>query len=318
MKILIVGAGSLGLLFAGKLSAAPGTDVRLVTRTAAQAEQIREHGLQIEEEGRSVRAELSCVSFEAVQVLVDAQRWDWVFLMAKQTHIDTALIQVLVNMITAEGTTKLLCFQNGVGHVDTLAKAGIPRELIYVAVTTEGAQRQAGHIVAHTGFGITALGGGGESGGVHDMAELDGALRASGMNSYVFKDIDAVVYRKLLINCVINPLTSILNIRNGDLLSSRYAMELMKSLYTEACIVLERCGLPITDDLWEQLLEVCGKTANNSSSMREDIRAGRVTEIDWINGSIIRLAAEHSIAVPAHKTVYNLVKGMEAQAEIQA
>ncbi|WP_274365654.1 ketopantoate reductase family protein [Paenibacillus thermotolerans] len=313
MNMLIIGAGSLGLLYAARLAGANGSGlslrVDLLTHGSEQAERIRRSGIQILEGKHAARVRASnAESFgTAADEAPSGIDWDWIMLMVKQTHIDSSMLQRLAGM--AKGRAKLVCFQNGVGHLERLAEAGIPAERLYAAVTTEGAKKTAPNEVRHTGRGVTLIGSVHAAGTYAEAKPLAEVLSAAGFRAEATDRIGEAMYRKLLVNSVINPLTAILKIKNGTLLSSAYYMDAMNMLYREACDVLGKEGLPITDELWEHLVDVCRKTSDNSSSMLQDVLAGRETEIEWINGSIVRLAAKHQISVPAHRIVYNMVKG---------
>lgn len=312
MNIVIIGAGSIGLLVAAKLADVPGANVTLVTRTAEQAK-LLESGLLLTREDRTVRKELACISFAKAERTVQslADQSDWVFLTTKQTHVDGPLIRVIAAMVN--GGANLLCFQNGVGHVERLAEEGIPKELIYVAVTTEAAKKEAGNSVIHTGQGTTSIGSAYASDDTEQSSHIVKVLGQGGMNSSAVPDMHEIIWTKLLINSVINPLTAIMRVRNGELTACLHTVALMESLYHEACAVLADAGIRTSERLWDQLLDVCEKTAGNTSSMLQDLLNGRTSEIDWINGSIIRLARSQRLSVPTHEAVYQLVKGLEAQ-----
>jgi 2-dehydropantoate 2-reductase len=82
-------------------------------------------------------------------------------------------------------------------------------------------------------------------------------------------------------------------------------------LYEEGCAVARASGVAIDGGLWEQLLRVCERTAGNRSSMLQDVLNGRRTEIDWINGHLIRLADRFGMAAPANRAVFNRIKSLE-------
>jgi 2-dehydropantoate 2-reductase len=87
----------------------------------------------------------------------------------------------------------------------------------------------------------------------------------------------------------------------------------MKALFDEGCLVAHKMGIETAEDLWMQLLQVCEKTTDNQSSMMKDIAEGRTTEIDWINGALLRYAENLKIAIPAHQTIYRMVKHLESR-----
>lgn len=125
------------------------------------------------------------------------------------------------------------------------------------------------------------------------------------------KNMEIRIWSKLVINAVINPLTAILRVKNGELLESAWTRELMLDLYREACLVAEAKDIQLPDDLWQTILTVCEATSRNHSSMLQDIEQSRTTEIDRINGSLLQMAEELNLDLPAHRTVYRLVKALE-------
>lgn len=311
MKILIVGGGSLGLLFACKLSMVMDRGLTLAVRSVEQSLHISAEGLCLNEGEHSYRTVIQCNGYQDVERLA-AKPYDWIFLMVKQFHIDAPLIHFV--QAAAGNYAKLLCFQNGIGHVERLSEH-FAKERIYLAITTEGARRHASNEVKHTGEGSTWVGCATQSGGAGKSEKrLADLLNHAGFHTTLSKNMNQRVWNKLLINSVINPLTAVLNIQNGELLSSPSFLILMRQLVDEATPVIDSIGVHPAPDLWEQLLCVCRKTANNSSSMLQDILEGRRTEIDWITGSLLRIAEEHHLELPTHRTVYHMIKGLEREA----
>ncbi|MFS1513484.1 2-dehydropantoate 2-reductase [Chengkuizengella sp. SCS-71B] len=308
MKFCIVGGGSLGLLLTAKYTLA-NIPVVLITRTKDQAEIIRAHGLQLAEGKREHAANFACYSIVEVKENDLEFDLDWIFLMVKQHHINLSLGQDISTLMKEQ--TKLLCFQNGIGHEEKLS-SWIPRDKIYLAITTEAAKKNAAHSVVHTGKGIIWIGQESQKSEFFDKSEkkLMKSLSDAGFKPQMTNNMSSIIWNKLLINSVINPLTAILKVSNGELLSSENWVQLMKNLLEEGKLVARAAGIKTDEQLWDQLIEVCQKTSNNSSSMLQDILEGRETEIDRINGSLIRLASEYKIEIPTHQVVYNMVKGV--------
>jgi 2-dehydropantoate 2-reductase len=125
--------------------------------------------------------------------------------------------------------------------------------------------------------------------------------------------VDTIIYRKLLINAVINPLTAIWRIPNGGLLASGERMKLMRELYDEAVAVYDACGIVHENGTWDSIIGVCRATSGNTSSMLADVLAARATEIRWINGSIVEMAERSGLAVPLHRWMCRMVEGMIAE-----
>ncbi|NDI33680.1 2-dehydropantoate 2-reductase [Chengkuizengella sediminis] len=308
MKFCIVGGGSLGLLLTAKYTLA-NIPVVLITRTKEQAKIIRRYGLQLTEEKREHAANFACYSMVEIKENDVDLNLDWIFLMVKQHHINLSLGQDISTLMKAH--TKLLCFQNGIGHEEKLS-SWIPSNKIYLAITTEAAKKNSAHKVEHTGKGNIWIGQESQKSESFDKSEkkLIKSLSDAGFKAQMTNNMSSIIWNKLLINSVINPLTAILKVSNGKLLTSENWMQLMKNLLEEGKLVAKAAGIETEVHLWDQLIEVCQKTSNNTSSMLQDILEGRETEIDRINGGLIRLASDYKIDVPNHQVVFNMVKGL--------
>ncbi|GAA3403912.1 ketopantoate reductase family protein [Paenibacillus hodogayensis] len=323
MKIVCVGAGSIGLLVTAKL-ARTGADIALVAHSAEQADALNGGGLILSESGEETVCDVPALSFEELETAQalpdrngdDGGGADWVLLTVKQKHLTERLLQAVSRLAGEKG--RVLCFQNGIGHVERLA-AHMPPDAIYLAVTTEGAKRLSGNRVAHTGEGITRIGpalDAGNSSFSPQNAEfaqkmLENALQEAGFRTFLSNQMREVVWNKLLLNAVINPLTALLRIRNGELPETNIRRGLMRGLLDEGIAVANAAGIATRGDLWEQLLDLCARTAANSSSMLQDLSGGRMTEIDWINGAILENASRLQLSLPLHETIYRLVKAAE-------
>lgn len=328
MRFMVIGGGSIGMLLAGKLAVA-GASVDLVCRTAAQAERIAAEGLRLL---YAVGGEAVCVAPFSIQSAEDAvsnapppvrnaplavrggvhsgmdANAEWALLAVKQTHWDDALLAELVRLASAG--TRLVCFQNGLGHIERLAAAGAPMERVYAAVTTEAARRESANVVAHTGSGTTRIGPASPAAPVEPLTELARQLCAAGFETAVEPDIKRQMWRKLLINAAINPASALFGVTNGELASSAPRRRVMKMLLEEAVSIAAAAGQRPDANIWEQVLEVCRRTSANDSSMLQDVRAGRTTEIEAVTGSLLREAAAGGVSAPLSEAVYQLVKAM--------
>lgn len=335
MRIECVGSGSLGLLFAARLSDA-GADVVLVTSTEEQADRLNAEGVALQDGSgtiyRAVAAECYRETAPAAEGSPDSEERDadWLLLTVKQKHITPELARWLAKRIGLK--TRLICFQNGIGHAERLA-AEISPDRIYAAVTTEGARRDGLNHVSHTGRGVTRIGKaftGSKESGTHgtyvprpEDAQEDAyfdeneknmrqLFLSAGFETFLSKHMDSFIWQKLLINAVINPLTALLGVTNGKLAEMPETRELMDKLVAEGCEVASAKGIRLqAGDMISEVLKVCERTSLNHSSMLQDLVSGRMTEIEWINGSLLREAAEHQIALPVNRTLYALVKAKE-------
>ena len=212
----------------------------------------------------------------------------------------------------------MACYQNGLGHLDKLQTA-FPSALLCSAITTEGAKRTEGK-VHRAGYGETRLGlseiAATTNAGIRDEQQiftLAKVLQQAGFDCTVSNEIDKLIYRKLIINAVINPLTAIWRIPNGELLHNRERVKIMRLLYDEAIIVYRAMDVQLQENLWEQIQEVCHATASNTSSMLADVLHKRTTEVESINGSIIRMAKQFNLKVPTHEMLFHLIQGMQSE-----
>ncbi|MFD0692766.1 ketopantoate reductase family protein [Paenibacillus sp. GCM10027628] len=311
MRIMIVGAGSLGLLFAAKLF--PVCDhLTIVTKSREQAQELREQGIKLDgikinltnPEGRGMQL----LSFD--EVCMDEIYPDFLFVMVKQTAIHDTFITHLKNYMS--DSTIVVCFQNGIGHEEKLMNT-VGSNRLLLAVTTEAARKEGSVAVTHTGHGMTYLGSAVQTGGPSHSSQifLRDLLKKAGFEAALSNEMKVRIWSKLIMNAVINPLTAILRMRNGELLESPWALTLMRELYEEAMLVAAGRGIVLPDDLWETLLHVCKATAQNHSSMLQDLMQAKGTEIDSMNGSLLRIAKELNLELAVNQTVYRFVKALE-------
>ncbi|QHW30392.1 2-dehydropantoate 2-reductase [Paenibacillus rhizovicinus] len=311
MKIMIVGAGALGLLYAARLAEA-GEDVLLLTRTDEQAQTLQSEGLLYKDVTgieRLVKIPAQSANRYADCESVHAFAADWILLTVKQPDVNETLFHVL-RRAAASGAS-ILALQNGVGHLERLREA-LPAASVYAAITTEGALRPDLCAVIHTGTGLLTFGGWSEDekNDAKPQKMLLEALINAGIQAKLSKEMKDQVFLKLLINAVVNPLTAIFQVKNGELPQDPYRLKIMRALHDESETILRAAGMASGDDLWERLLGVCAATAANESSMLRDVRAGRVTEIDWINGGIIQRAKRLGMPSRMNEAVIALVEAL--------
>lgn len=324
MTIDIIGAGSLGLLLAGKLIYS-GAGVRIWCRSAEQSEALKREGLTVSYEDGTAPLFVPGTAISAAPASAFAATFlkepgDWIAITLKQQAFHDELPEILFPLKNISLHT--VCFQNGYGHLERLQEL-MPYASVWAAVTTEAAKRETLTKVIHAGRGETCIGKEdiSNSNPTPDMPEQDqsaaisftNALTTAGFSASMSKEVNTMIYRKLLINAVINPLTAVWRIQNGELLASEQRMLVMKELYAEAIAVYDACGIVYEANAWDSIVEVCRATSGNISSMLADVLSSRATEIRWINGSIVNLAERRGIQVPLHRWIWQLVEGMSAR-----
>ncbi|SFS85306.1 2-dehydropantoate 2-reductase [Paenibacillus sp. BC26] len=309
MRMIIVGAGALGLLYGARLAEA-GMEVVILTRSDEQAKLLRKEGIRLtKRDGAQSRVSVQASTINTYKP--DALRQeDWIWLCVKQVHLSEQLLRQL-GRLTAAGCS-VLALQNGIGHLDLLGKV-CPKEQLNAAITTEGAMRIDDYSVHHTGSGTIMFGSWlkNEEKASKPQKMLLKALIGAGIEGKLSNEMENVVYRKLLINAVINPLTGIFGVRNGELPSEPSRLRWMKALHEESERILVHAGMMKDADSWDQLLHICEATAGNQSSMLRDVLAGRTTEIDWINGGIVSLAKRMQVPAPMNEAVLTLIQTLQ-------
>lgn len=319
MGIHIIGGGAIGLLFAAKLALAEAR-VMLWTRTEEQREVIRGEGLLlVNERGEEQLAHIDSEWLNGNRLSIQEEEdHRWILLAVKQTAIDDELMARLrLLMVKARNGASVVCLQNGIGHLEKLAVA-LPGTPIYAAVTTDGAKREDGRKVRHTGTGELWISEKAENGfknaekSANAQKMLLLSLQKAGFHAFLSKDMNNRVYHKLLINAVINPLTAIFDVTNGQLPQHERRLKLMKALHNETYDILTSAGMERAENSWDAALDVCRRTSGNTSSMLADVRAGKLTEIEAINGAVSRLAAQLGLKSPLNDAMTALIESYNA------
>ncbi|MBU4684603.1 2-dehydropantoate 2-reductase [Cedecea davisae] len=201
----------------------------------------------------------------------------------------------------------ILLLHNGMGTLDELMSLSQP---LLLGLTTQAAKRD-GSVIVHVASGITHIGPGNAK--ASEYSYLADALHAALPDVAWHDNINPASWNKLAVNCVINPLTAIYNCSNGELTEHR---EEVASICYEVAQVMEREGHHTSQQsLLDYVEQVICSTAENTSSMLQDIRLERHTEIDYITGYLLRRARAHGIPVPVNARLYELVKRKENEYE---
>jgi 2-dehydropantoate 2-reductase len=278
----ILGAGSLGSLWATRLARA-GVPVRLILRDPRRlAAYQAAGGLTLVEQGQARRhaipAELPTADGPIQRLLVACKAYD-----------AEAAVAPLLPRLSPDA--ELVLLQNGLGSQDAVA-LGAPHARCVLASSTEGAFREEDFRVVFAGQGFTWLGDPLRPGAPAWLGDLS----AAGIPHAWTPDILSRLWRKLALNCAINPLTVLHDCRNGGLLEHPAEVAVLCSELVE---LLQRCGQPAAaENLLEDVQRVIQATAANFSSMHQDVASGRRTEISYLLGHACATAARHHVAVP--------------------
>jgi len=309
MKALVIGPGALGCLLAARLSRS--NEVWLLDYDPVRAAILANSGLILEEEGGERTRHFIRATAEAALV----GKVDLALLCVKSSQVAAAVTWARPALREAR---LLLALQNGLSHLEVLP--GLCRSVDWgLGATAQGATLAGPGQVLHRGSGPTWLGlpplQTGDDPAVqsscrqslHLAAE---ALSEAGIPTGVVADIFPSIWDKLLVNVGINALTAIKNCPNGALLDDPEAAALMRAAIGEGARVAEKLGIKLTRDPLDNARAVCHATATNISSMLQDLRAGRSTEIEAINGAVVRLADALGIAAPVNQELVRKVRAL--------
>jgi 2-dehydropantoate 2-reductase len=301
--VAIVGLGALGSVFTALL-ARGGIPVAGVCRWREHREAIESNGLVLWEGERESR-----VRFPVYRHLPPDQKYALVIVLVKSFDTE-ATARALASVIDAK--TPVLTLQNGLGNAELLA-AHLNPEQILVGTTTFGALREAPGTVRLTGRGQCEVGAWRPS-AERFLPQLKELLARAGVPCSMTAHPASVLWKKLAVNAVINPLTAILRIRNGELLEREELNPIFRSVTEEVWQVAARhqIALPPPPELQAEVRRVCQATAANRCSMLRDVEEGRRTEIDAINGAVAKYGRERGVLTPVNDALAGLVRAISA------
>ena len=289
MKVSVIGPGALGCLFAARL-ANSGVNTTLIDYKPDRISRLQDLGIVVESDGGTISAKPNI----SAQV---PNGQNLVIVLIKAYSTDKIKLPTDVPVLT---------LQNGLNNVEGLCtQVGSSRVL--AGVTSEAATLLDEGRTLHTYAGLTQF-------GAWTSCPTSGAieiLQKAGFEVELTNAPGQVIWEKVAINAGINPLTALLDVSNGRLLDVREIRELMRNLVVEAAKVASTEGYRFEHSLVEKAEDICRLTSNNISSMLQDIRAGKQTEIDSISGEILNRATQSSLPCPRTRVIYQLIKGLE-------
>lgn len=298
MRIAIVGAGALGSLFGGLL-ARSGLDVLLLDNHPERARHISENGLRFE----GISGDLK-IPVKATADFSEAAGADW-FLICVKAHSTASAAERIVPLAGEKST--VLTLQNGIGNVEKICEF-IPPSRVVAGTTSNGANVLGPGHIHHAGAGETIVGelDGSDS---ERLMEISGIFTRAGLPARASSNVEGLLWGKLLVNVGINPLTAILRIRNGEILERPPALALMRLAVLEAYSVSLKKGVTLEfGDPVMKAEEVAKLTARNISSMHQDARAGRQTEIDAICGAVVAAGRELGVETPINELLWRIIR----------
>ncbi len=306
MKITILGAGAMGMLFGGYLSRQ--NEVWLVDVSKERVDRILADGVTIRETGGDTTFYPHATTDSS-----NLGHMDLILVFVKAMHTISAL-QANRHLIGPD--TYLMTLQNGAGHEKKLLQFA-DREHVIIGTTQHNSSIIENGCVNHGGGGKTSIGLlAGESLRLGSIAEN---FTACGISCVTSDKVRQQIWNKLFLNTAASSLTAILQVPLGYVLNDPYACTMMERLAREAVAVANAEGGACFSDeqVIQEIKTVLKNASNGYTSIYADIKNGNHTEVDTISGSVVDAARSLNIPVPYHEMVVSTIHAMENKARIQ-
>lgn len=302
MKIGVMGAGAVGCYYGGMLARA-GHEVVLVGRPT-HVEALQQRGLRLQTAAFDV--ELPVRASTEAAALIDAAL---VLFCVKSTDTEAAGLELRDHLAP---DALVLSLQNGVDNAERLqALVGVPvwPAVVYVAAEMAG----PGH-VKHNGRGELVIGPTAvpAAPGTLESAGLLALLGDAGVPAETGDNVAGVLWAKLVLNCAYNALSALTNLPYGPLVAREGIARVMDDLVAECLAVAAADGVRIPGDVPASVRRIAQTMPAQFSSTAQDLRRGRRSEIDHLNGYVVRRGEATGTPTPVNRCLHALVKALEA------
>lgn len=307
MKFGFIGCGAIGSCYASKLI--PHHEVCVLDTFQPVIDEIKKNGILVDcvapgdGDGQTHAFHPAIATTDPKEIGV----CDIVIVFVHYQFLEAAVRNALPMF---DEHTVIMCLQNGYGNYDEIAKV-IPEEQIVIGNTAFGATPIAPGHVAHTGTGVTTMGT--IKAPLEKAQMCADALAEAGLEVSVRENVMNAIWFKLCANVAINAQSALLETKNGLINENEYLHRNSIVLIQEALAVAKTIGCTLQlDDVLNHAFDVSKKTDETISSMVQDVRKHKETEIEIINGAVIKLGREHGVPTPANEFVYNLLKAKQS------
>ena len=292
MKITVIGPGAIGTLLAALLS---NTNVKISLLVKPKHKELLRDGKIVLNnfKGRRIK--------KKIRIITELNNPDWIILAVKSYDIGN-LIELLGNC-----DAPILCCQNGIKTYLQLTEK-IGKERIAYMVTGIGSSKIETGEAEFKGSGFTFIG---EASGIisprlNNLLEL---IRTSGITCEVVDDVLSYVWLKTIINSSINPVAAHAKVINGDLRRPELN-KIVHKICMESTNISTKIGINLPLEPWSEIEKIIRNTAENKCSMLQDLENGRQTEIDAINGEIVRIAESNGLDASYNKEFIKKIKSV--------
>ena len=296
MKIAIMGAGAVGCYY-GAMLARAGHAVTLITRPQ-HVQAIRERGLVFET--RAFTENLRVEATTETSGIADAEI---VLFCVKSGDTASAGSEIAPHLATG---ASILSLQNGVDNAERLEEV-LGRPVIPTAVYVASEMPGPGH-VRHHGRGELVIGPGPSS------ATIAGTFGQAGIGTEISDNVIGALWTKLIVNCAYNALSAIPQLPYGRMIAVEGVGASMTDIVAECLAVARQSHIQVDEGILDKVLALASTMPDQSSSTAQDLARGKTTEIDHLNGYVVRAGARLGIATPANRLLTAIVKLMEESA----
>lgn len=294
MKIAVMGAGAIGCYYGGLL-ARSGLPVTLIGRPQ-HAEAVNRQGLVLE-----IGGERTVVPMDATTEVAGVAGADVVLFCVKSGDTE-AVGQAMAPHLRPDAT--ILCLQNGVDNPERL-RAVVGCTVVPVAVYVATAMAGPGH-VRHFGRGDLLMGPSARD------EEIVARFKVAGIPTTVSANAIDALWGKLIVNCAYNALSALTQLPYGQLLAMDGMAAVMTDVVAECVAVAKAAGITVAPDVLASVLGLAASMPGQRSSTAQDLAMGKPTEIDHLNGFVIRRGAALGVPTPVNRVLHTLVKAAEA------
>ncbi|HEY3597153.1 MAG TPA: ketopantoate reductase family protein [Paraburkholderia sp.] len=295
MKVAVMGAGAVGCYYGGMLARA-GHDVVLIGR-AQHVDAIRRAGLRLETQGFDEHVRLSASTSASA-----AQGAQLVLFCVKSTDTESAAVELRAHLAP---DALIVTLQNGVDNADRLrtqVSQEVAAAVVYVATGMAG----PGH-VRHHGRGELVI----EPSSASEA--LARALIAAGVPTEISDNVRGALWVKLILNCSYNALSALVQLPYGKLVQGAGVPAVIRDVVAECVAVAHADGVVLSDDIDLAVRRIAETMPGQYSSTAQDVARGKRSEIDYLNGLIVRRGEALGVATPVNRVLHTLVKLLESK-----
>lgn len=312
MKILVYGAGSIGLVF-GAFLAKAGEDVVLLGR-ANNMETIKSTGLKVEGIWGNFTVPIPSAYSHSEQLKQDhAETFDLILLTVKS--YDT--VSAMANIRNIAGiNTMILSLQNGLGNTEAISLVAGEAQTLGGRVIFGAENFEPGTVRVTVSADDVVIGRISKKTPPEIVEEIANTFTAAGIKTRTTEEINKFIWGKVLYNCCLNALATVLQVTYGQLLESEYSKDIMKRVINEIYKVALKANIeldPKTKEEYTKILfnKLIPLTSSHKASMLQDIEKNKKSEIDHLNRMIVRMGKDHGVPTPTNQLLTELIKFKE-------